>query len=257
MLDKTYEVGTASDMAAKQMEGLGVAFKNLADRARLLFINLGEGGLTSTLKYFVQILKGATIVIAAFLESGIGQFIISVGALTGSIYLLSKALAFLAAGGLALLTRALIGTRLVMGVLITEFMAMGRALTYSSAAAATAKTVFSRLWSILKANPFIAVAAAIGIVVAAINHYLGRTQRAIDATVKMSQETFNNIHALKVYGAAIESINKKKKQGKDVEKEYEAVLQRLIDTYDDLEGKVKLTTEAHEENEDVIKFSKM
>jgi len=167
--------------------------------------------------------------------------------------LLSKAIVFLATGALVLLKRALIGTRLVMGVLITEFIAMYRAVGISAAVAGTAGTVFSRLWGIMKANPFIALAAVIGIVVAAINYYIGRTQRAIDATIKMSQETFNNIHALKVYGAAIESINKKKEQGQKVEKEYVAILQRLLEAYPDLTDKIKLNTEAHEDNVKIIK----
>ena len=95
MLDKTYEVGTASEMAGKQMEGLGVGFKNLMDRAKLLFVVMGEGGLVTALKSVLLILKGLTIAIAAFLKSGIGQLIISFGVLTGSVYLFIKGLVLL------------------------------------------------------------------------------------------------------------------------------------------------------------------
>ncbi|TET81769.1 MAG: phage tail tape measure protein, partial [Candidatus Heimdallarchaeota archaeon] len=233
MLDKTYEVGTAASMAETQMEGLAVSFKNLVDRSKLLFVALGEGGLTTTMKVFVQILKLATIAIAAFLKSGIGQLIISFSALTGSFFLIIK--------GLSLLTKAMF-TASAATMLLRKQMGFMRATTINLG---TALANFS--------NPILLAAVAMGIIVAAINHYLGRTQRAIDATIKMSQTTFSNINALKVYGNAIESINKRKKEGQEVDKEYIAVLQRLIETYPDLKDKIELNTEAHEENARVIK----
>lgn len=247
MLDKTYEVGTAASMAEKQMEGLGVAFKNLADRAKLLFVSLGEGGLTNTLKVFVQILKGATIVIAAFLKSGIGQFIISVGALTGSIYLLLKGVAFLIPQ-IITLGKVMVVAKVASSAWFASFLIGGKQMGYMRSAAVSLGSSIAKL-----AHPYLMAAAAIGILVAAINYYLGRTQRAIDTTVKMSQETINNIHALKVYGGAIDEINKKKEQGQKVDEEYSAVLQRLIETYPELKDKIKLTTDAHKENAEFIK----
>lgn len=247
MLDKTYEVGTASDMAAKQMEGLGVAFKNLMDRAKLLFVVLGEGGLTHTLKVFVLILKNATIAMAVFLKSGIGQLIISFGALTGSVYLLLKGLGLLIPQ-IVRLGKVMIAARIASSSWIASYINLRKHMTRTTAASIMLGTSIAKL-----AHPYLAAAMAIGIIVAAINHYLGRTQRAIDATVKMSQETSNNVHALKVYGEAIENINKKKEQGQKVDEEYSAVLQRLLETYPELKDKIKLTTDAHEENARVIK----
>jgi len=247
MLDKTYEVGTASDMAAKQMEGLGVAFKNLMDRAKLLFVSLGEGGLTHTLKVFVQILKGATIAIAAFLESGIGQLIISASALTGSFYLLLKGIGLLIPQ-IIRLGKVMLVARLATSAWFASFLSLGKQMGYMTAASISLGTTITKL-----SHPYLLVAAAIGVVVAAINHYLGRTQRAIDATIKMSQQSISNVHALNVYGAAIDSINEKRKKGAKVEGEYIAVLKRLIEAYPELEGGIKLTTAAHEENARVIK----
>ena len=44
-------------MAGIQMEGLGVKLKNLADRAKLIFVALGEGGVTSVLKVLIDVLR--------------------------------------------------------------------------------------------------------------------------------------------------------------------------------------------------------
>jgi len=251
MLDKTYEVGTAASMAAKQMEGLGVAFKNLVDRAKLIAVTLGEGGVTNSLRILVQVLKGATIAIQTFLRSGIGQLIISMGAVTGATYLLSKAFVFLGVKAL-LLSKIFTGTKLVMGVLVSEFIAMNRAIGLSAAISGTMGTVFSRLWGIMAAHPFLAIAVGVGVVVGAINHFLGSTQRAIDETVKLTQETTNNVHALKVYSSALDVISKKRDEGKKIDTEYITVLKRLRESYPDLKDQIELSTEAFEKNREAV-----
>ncbi len=57
MLASSNRFGTAAKMAATQMEGLGVAFKNLADKTKLIAVALGEAGLTSILKFIVDGLR--------------------------------------------------------------------------------------------------------------------------------------------------------------------------------------------------------
>jgi len=252
MLDKTYEVGTAATMAEKQMEGLGVAFKNLMDRAKLIAVTLGEGGIANSLRILVQALKGVTIAVQIFLRSGLGQLLISMGSVTGAAYLLSKAFVFLGARAL-FLTKIFTGTKLVMGVLISEFIGMNRAIGFSAAVSGTLGTVFSRLYGIMAAHPFLAIAVALGVVIGAINHYLGRTQRAIDATVKMTQESKSHVHTLKVYSDILNVLSEKKKKGINIDNEYLTVLKRLKVAYPDLKKEIELSTEAFEKNSEAVK----
>jgi len=252
MLDKTYEVGTASNMAAKQMEGLGVAFKNLGDRARLLFVILGGGGLTNTLKIFVQILKLATIVMATFLKNEIGQFIISVGSLTGSIFLLTRGMALLVTN-LGFVTRAFIRLKAITSASIVVFMGWTGAMGKSIQATRLMKNTITRLYIAMYRHPFVVVALAIGAVVGVINHFLGSTQRAIDRTVELTQKSSNYVQVLRVYSKTLESLAKKKAKGEKIDEEYIAVLRRLRVAYPDLKKKIELTTEAFEKNAEAVK----
>lgn len=95
MLEKVYEFDAAAKMAAKQAEGLGVKFKNLADRAKLMFIALGEAGLIDIMKGFVDVLRITTMAIATFLESAIGKAIVRFAAFSAAIYLVVKAVVIL------------------------------------------------------------------------------------------------------------------------------------------------------------------
>jgi TP901 family phage tail tape measure protein len=91
MLDVISENGTAAKMAAIQMEGLGVAFKNLRDRLGNLAIALGNAGLTDVLHGLVSVLKVLIIGVTTLVNSAFGKFLIKVVAITASILLLMKA----------------------------------------------------------------------------------------------------------------------------------------------------------------------
>lgn len=242
MLDKTYEVGTASEMAAIQMEGLGVKIKNLVDRAKLIAVAFGEGGATTAMKLFVDGLRSAASAIASFLGTGLGKLIISFGVLTGSTYLFLKA-AFLLIPVISTLMKTMLAVKLATASWVATLISMS-----SSMGIARASSVMLGTSLVSLANPYLAAAAAAGVLVAAINHYLGRTQRAIDVTVKMTQETTNNVHALKVYSQALTVLAEKKKQGKKVDNEYITVLKRLIESYPKLKDEIELSTDAFERN---------
>lgn len=57
MIDKMFEVGSAQEMASIQAEGLSFKFKNLADRAKILAIAIGDLGVTAALRLFVDVLR--------------------------------------------------------------------------------------------------------------------------------------------------------------------------------------------------------
>ena len=57
MLGNIRKVGTASEMAGIQATGLGVKFKNLSDRFKLIFVSLGEAGVEKIIGTVVDILR--------------------------------------------------------------------------------------------------------------------------------------------------------------------------------------------------------
>ena len=73
MLEKVYELGSASEMAAKQAEGLGVKLKNLADRAKIVAIAVGDAGLSGIMRALVDGLREFFDVMARILPSFVNR----------------------------------------------------------------------------------------------------------------------------------------------------------------------------------------
>ena len=68
-LNKTYEVGTAAAMAETQAEGLGVMWKNLMDRAKLLAVALGELGLSGVFRGLIDFMRGVVDLSVSLVKS--------------------------------------------------------------------------------------------------------------------------------------------------------------------------------------------
>ena len=82
--------GTASAMAAKQIEGLGIIFKQARDKAQDLALAFGEVGVSGALKVVGKALQGFFDGLRYFVSSGVGEAIIKIGALVIALTLLSK-----------------------------------------------------------------------------------------------------------------------------------------------------------------------
>lgn len=92
MLDKVYEFGSSARMAEKQAEGLGVKLKNLADKAKLVAIALGEAGVTEALRILLTVLQNVTSAIESFIKTSFGKFVVQIILLVGSLTILTKIL---------------------------------------------------------------------------------------------------------------------------------------------------------------------
>jgi len=89
MLDLVSRSGTAAAQAAKQMEGLGISFKNLKDKLGVLAIALGKGGIATAFKLVVD---AARFVVDSFIllaGTPIGGLVTSIGVLVAAIAALS------------------------------------------------------------------------------------------------------------------------------------------------------------------------
>jgi TP901 family phage tail tape measure protein len=82
MLRQVNRSNVAFDMAAKQMEGLGVKTKNLKDRLGVLAVAIGSGGVAGALKDLVQWLIESVKGLTDFINSPVGKITIWVGMIT-------------------------------------------------------------------------------------------------------------------------------------------------------------------------------
>lgn len=111
MLAAVGKTGTAAAMAEKQMEGLGVAFKNLRDKLSLLAIEMGDGGIVQVMRGFVNIARDVADALITFFSNPINKTIGQFATLTTGIYLLIAALFKIkaAATGIRTITAAMLG----------------------------------------------------------------------------------------------------------------------------------------------------
>lgn len=91
--------GTAALNAQIQMEGLGVSYKNLQDKAKNVALALGDAGLTAVLRGIVDVSRKLVDVFKVVIESKVPSFFIGLGVTLGASILLIKgvsaAIAFL------------------------------------------------------------------------------------------------------------------------------------------------------------------
>jgi TP901 family phage tail tape measure protein len=178
LLDTVSKTGTAAEMAAKQMEGLGVSFKNLRDKVGNLAIALGKGGITTVMRLFVDGARAVIDVLTMLAETTLGRFIIQitvtttvVGALVGTFIALKSAIA---------------GTALAafLGTIVTTTRAVWAAV------------VATQAWNAaIAANPFgrvaIAVAALITGLVLLFNKLTSGTKKSAENLLITADELGN------------------------------------------------------------------
>jgi len=75
MLESANRFGTASEMAEKQMEGLGVSFKNLQDKLKLIAIALGKAGSITALKAFADMARALADALVWLIDNAIAPLI--------------------------------------------------------------------------------------------------------------------------------------------------------------------------------------
>jgi hypothetical protein len=194
-LDNLYKVGTATEMAAKQSEGLGVMWKRFKDNAGNLAVALGDAGLLGVFKGIALVLKGTMIGATTALTNSFGKFTAKVILVTGAILSLGTAIAVLAP--------------MVAGL-------------------------FAKFALPLLINPWVLYTAAIVAAGLAI-HKLANYQNELILSKKQEVVALSKtLDGYKLYTGALENLAEKYKKGENVQKEYEAVLKRLKKQYPEL-----------------------
>jgi TP901 family phage tail tape measure protein len=125
LLSTVSKTGTAAAMAAKQMEGLGVSFKNLKDKLGLLGVALGQSGVADAMRIFVDLARVAVDAITELVNTIGGKIIVTVGTLSTVL--------LVAVGSFIALKSAI--SAIGLGFFIKQVLAMTAALSSAGVAA--------------------------------------------------------------------------------------------------------------------------
>lgn len=198
MLEAVGKSGTAAAMAAKQMEGLGVAFKNLRDKLSLLAVEMGDGGIVQAFRLFVNAARAVVDALIAISSTGMGKFVgqvaVASSAIVGMIFVFSKM-----GGAITFVRSGLVSVATTLGVV--------------SASSGIATTSVIALRTALRS---IGIGLAISAVATAIDFFTNKAQAAADETGVL-------ILKLESLAASVNSYsNKVADSGDDVGKTTEA-----------------------------------
>lgn len=228
MLAMMYEVGSASEMAGKQMEGLVAKFKNIIANAQLVAIALGEGGLVKVFNMIADALLNLTKAVKAFVESGFGQIAIQVVALSAVtaafIFIMGKLIALITSGGAVFTFFSL---QLVkIATLIKDIQVAGLVGSFG---------VLFR--SLISGHPaLIAISLAIGAIATAVSYFNDSTNRQIETLQRSSNAYKTAIDTLDSYADVLLKLRQKQEKGQNIDIEYESTIKRLIQAYPELSG---------------------
>lgn len=221
-LNNVFEVGTAAEMSGIQQEGLGVKFKNLADRAKLVAVALGVGGVGGALGIFTDMLAGITIVMEAFATSAIGGVIVKVTLLVAAFTALRMALSLLVSSFKGLLILKMITSNFAL--LTTGLGAATAGFTVMTGVLGKLRAAFTVLWALIAANPFVAIATAVTTLLVVLNDIAGSNKKLANELAVAAVEARRMAEGINLYSNSLEALDKDSR-------EYQSVLERFQVTY--------------------------
>jgi len=229
-LDVISEVGAAARMMETQTKGLGIQFKQIADKFTVLSASLGQSGLEG-------LLLGLTITVRKFLDiliflanKGFTSVIIQVGVLVGVLKTLQAA--FLALRGPAIAT-ALFGWGAGIKGLIVHITALTTAIITQTGVTKAATAAWLAFNRVLLANKFIAVATAIVAVIGAYRNFSNANENA-----KIRLEDKKN--ALRDTIAVMDLYVDKLEEAQREEKGTQQIINRLIHELPELANEIRM-----------------
>ena len=237
MMREVLKVGTAADMAATQTEGLGVMADRLRQKVGLLAISIGEGGIAGAFRLLLSVLQPVVDILSLVASTMGGKFVVAVTALTALLLLLRISLKYMIVQLSALALGYDIATVKTM-ILATHQNTLTVAMAATTAAART-------LWTAIKMNPFIAIAAGIAVVITGLFTWMRHTRQQDENLKELIITTNAQIGNLVKY--------KEKLQDNTASQQVHSnTMQRLIREYPQLAEAVDLTTGKFKDNGEAL-----
>jgi TP901 family phage tail tape measure protein len=197
--EQLMQTGLAMDMAQKQMEGLGLKIKNLKDRLELLAVSLGEGGVGSAFKAFVDILRYVTNALITFAETDLGKAVTAF--VTAATVL----------GGIGLVIRVIASAFTYaygpMMAYVTGLIGVTTASTAMGAATAGATGAITILGRVIAAHPIGAFVTVIGVAVSGLYAYMKATKDVTLEEDKKATTLRDSINKLDMYADRLDKVN--------------------------------------------------
>lgn len=197
MLLKMQDVGTASEMAERQMKGLGSQIENFISLAKNLAIALGESGVGGALKLIITVLGEFLKLLTGVVNSGIGSFLVSTAMLTVVLGGLYK--------GLKIIGSALLA--IPFGTSAAAVRVAAAAMGTATIASDALSTSFARLGTFIKAHPFLIVAGAIALIVKGFIEWNAVQERTTLEAKKQVIVHEKNVKVLQTYTDRLGQVN--------------------------------------------------
>lgn len=217
MLASLNSSGSAANMAAIQMEGLGVMIKNLKDKVELLAISLGKAGITDVMRLIVNASRDAVDALDHVINTGLGGFIVKAGIfvisatsmfiIVGKIVDSFKALSIVmetnvVAGASVIATKKLIGsTALSTGNVLKSLGTTLSATAISMWEFVTAGTVASSLFLMLAP-----IVAAFGVLLAISVNSTDRFKTAMSEAIEKAANFSTLITSMVEYNKKVKDM---------------------------------------------------
>jgi TP901 family phage tail tape measure protein len=228
----------ARRMAETQLGGLGIAFKNAADRAKLVAIALGDAGLTRALKIVAKAMQVFFTLIETLTKTTLGGFIVKIALIAPLLFGIGKALRFVIP-------------------LIISFKAVTETWSIAAAIATARVTVLTKVLNILRValirHPIGLLAVALAAGAAAFLSFTKSAEAATAAIAEQQSRLANAKIELQGYADELDFIAKKAKDDAAARTEYINKLSEMLQKFPQLAKQIKLNANAHEQNAAAIR----
>lgn len=251
MLKDVEASGTAAKMAAIQMEGLGISFKNLQDKLKLVAVAIGEAGLIDGMKIFVDLLRGLADVLTSIINNAFAQFVAKSILMSGAIGIAAKGVMALVGAMRALTAIKVIAFLQSFSSTAAQaaavFAGTASSITAGSAAAGAAAVnvgVLSRAFQALKlviAQTGIGlIVLAIGAAVTAFIQWRSSIANTIEELQNEEQQHKDNVAAIEGHSKSIEELSKKQEELSQIDfaSKQAEIVSALIKQYPEYTAKI-------------------
>ncbi|RLE59400.1 MAG: phage tail tape measure protein, partial [Thermoprotei archaeon] len=220
-MEQVSKMGTALEMKGKQAEGLAFKFKNLGDVMKTFAIAIGDQGVAGAFKGLVDIIQGSFLAATAFMGTAIGgvttKTLLFTGALMGAIGALKMLAALPITGPVLGWIGAFVSLATTEGLLVTTTTLLSGALA---------------------ALPFAAVVTMAGLVYFALDRVANAQTRNIEKSKTYLAKVQASAAGLSTYIGALQALATEESRGVDISVKKENVINRLIEAYPELKGKI-------------------